>query len=430
SSLSKKNNNNNDDNHNNNNNSSSSSSNSNSNNNNTYKNSEILTMEGPPLIPDQAGEAAILQSRPFANGPQIPFVFLRGELEPALTAHLLLDDSVLAVTEASVHDLNPDAIYRGHKARCFHAIEGTRPGEEMVMAGFEHGGLHPHASSRLTAFAAAMRSTNARNLARLADAVLLDPERLFGCVTVQHLVDPQVPRFGSSSTSNNDKKKKKQRKASGSNRRRQSTSSSRMRTSCTSSRRSSSSRSRSGSEITHRSRSSGNGRQTYNLPQDKKDSRAPLETVLDWHVDSDASVVHLALSLGGERTLVYRRCSSNNNSSSNNDNNTSNNNNSNSTNNNNSNSRDNAEEPAEEVQVVLRPGDVYLSSPAFFLHSVRKSDGAEAVAVQLRMAVDVEHTWPRPPARAEHVAGFTAAKMAEAVAALLKQPGWRLPSLK
>ena len=73
-----------------------------------------------------------------------------------------------------------------------------------------------------------------------------------------------------------------------------------------------------------------------------------------WHVDSWASTLHLALSLAGGRRLGLRCRSS-----------------------------------TEEYERVLflKPGDVYLSSPALFPHEVRK-EKAEVIAVQLRMALE------------------------------------------
>ncbi|CAJ1336793.1 unnamed protein product, partial [Effrenium voratum] len=70
----------------------------------------------------------------------LPFVFLRGRLEPELVSYLLRDSSVRSLVRAGVEELCPEA-YRGHKARCFHAVETSEP--EVMMVGFEHDGPHP-----------------------------------------------------------------------------------------------------------------------------------------------------------------------------------------------------------------------------------------------------------------------------------------------
>lgn len=114
----------------------------------------------------------------------------------------------------------------------------------------------------------------------------------------------------------------------------------------------------------------------------------------------------MSLSLVGERTLLYRhhcRCGGTDGQS----------------------ASGTWEEREEETK--LRPGDVYLSSPAFFRHAVRKALGAEAVAVQLRIALSVEHEKWLDGAR--EGAGSTELTAAAEVMEAFQRPGWRLPSL-
>ena len=102
------------------------------------------------------------------------------------------------------------------------------------------------------------------------------------------------------------------------------------------------------------------------LPPGRDAEPRPAGLVLDWHRDSGASAVHMAVSLSGERVLRVRR---------------------------------HRQPPspldADAAIIVdkleLRGGDVYLSSPTAFEHAVhRTSRLGEAVATQFRIAVPKE----------------------------------------
>lgn len=266
------------------------------------------------LKPHHPSGLSRLWAQAHAGDPVYPFVFLRGALSPDLVAYLLEDSSVRSVVKADVTELNLDAIFRGHKARCFHAVGGVRRSDQVEMAGFEYDGLHPPAGRRLRAFAEAMRVINSAGVAELAPVLALELGRIFGCVTVQHFVDRSEP------------------------------------------------------------------------------CDAPPGEVLGWHVDSDASIIHLSLSLAGERCLLLRA------------------------------STESDANNQEDFAVSLRPGDVYLSSPAFFLHSVCKAKKAEAVAIQMRLAQ------PPPDKAASGTTTSNFAEWSEHVARTLQGLPWRLPS--
>ena len=281
--------------------------------------------------------------------PSLPaFALLRGRLPPELTAYLAADPCVRALVESSRSDCNPDAVYRGHKARSFHAVgppgSGRRRHEDLT--GFEHDGAHPPAGPRLFAFAAAFREANAKALTALEIALrrgghlsedgedlLPDFEqRVFGSITVQHMV----------------------------------------------------------------------------AAAEGAEERGKL--VLEYHTDSGASALHLGVSLGGTRRLRLRRLTAP------------------------------SEQPevadegeVAEEELVLRPGDVYLSSPAAFAHTVLRGDGGgeegrgdEAVAVQLRVALPARAmaALDRPGARMDpELLGCVADALAAGAG------GWRLPAL-
>ena len=91
------------------------------------------------------------------------------------------------------------------------------------------------------------------------------------------------------------------------------------------------------------------------------DVARPDGLALDYHTDSGASALHLGVSIAGERRLRLRRA---------------------------------ARGAVVEEEIVLRAGDVYLSSPCAFAHAVHRGGAAEppeasahAVAIQFRIAV-------------------------------------------
>eukprot|EP00434_Breviolum_minutum_P005372 symbB.v1.2.004737.t2/scaffold275.1/size244369/7 len=241
-----------------------------------------------------------LCGRRFGSDVSLPFMFLRGYLEPELVAYLLKDSSIRSLVKANVEDLCPES-FRGHKAKCFHAVDISPWHEEVTMVGFEHDGRHS---------AVLGMQTEIKNEIALAYAVSVDRERLFGSVTIQHLIDPIC-------------------------------------------------------------------------------EQADPTEALGWHVDSWASAIHLSLSLKGHRSLHLRSCPGQG-------------------------------SPELESELVMNPGDVYLSSPAFFAHEVRKQETADVVAVQIRMALPQSSN--EPGIEAWH-------SLAQRLARTLQHHHWHLPTL-
>ena len=80
------------------------------------------------------------------------------------------------------------------------------------------------------------------------------------------------------------------------------------------------------------------------------------------------------------------------------------------------------------AHVVLHPGDVYLSSPAFFSHCLQKFRAEDAIAIQFRVAVPVDEGWADPTRK---TAGANeASKMGDRVATVFSQQGWRFRTLR
>lgn len=237
-----------------------------------------------------------LPGRPSPSAPR-PFSLLRGRLCSELTEFLSGDPVVRLLVNTPRDECHPDARHRGHKAVTYHAVgstDGQWPHTHVDLTGFDHDGLHPPAGPRLYAFAAAFRHLNRRVLqeleTNLRDAGQLKAEASDDMQPLQastHLPDFQERVFGS----------------------------------CT---------------VQHFVAAH---------------STRPDGLVLDYHVDSGASALHLAISLGGVRRLRLRRVSD-------------------------ASSSDGGSQTVEE-ELLMRPGDVYLSSPSAFAHAVHRGDGRE-----------------------------------------------------
>lgn len=268
-----------------------------------------------------------LPGRPPFSSPR-PFSLLRGRLSHDLTDFLAADPVVRLVVDTPRDSCHPDARHRGHKAATYHAVGSSCHGRwsntSVDLTGFDHDGLHPPTGARLHAFAEAFRHTNRRALQALEaslHAMTAAAETGHGAqpAGTQILPDFQERVFGS----------------------------------CT---------------VQH-----------FVAPLGHR----PDGLVLDYHVDSGASALHLAISLGGVRRLRLRRLSDASNPS------------------------DSAVTVEEEL--LMQRGDVYLSSPSAFAHAVHRGaalqrpsglkvlsetcteadamQAADAVAIQFRIAV-------------------------------------------
>ena len=246
--------------------------------------------------------------RPAFDSPR-PFSLLRGRLCSELTEFLAGDPVVRLLVDTPRDACHPDARHRGHKAVTYHAV-GSSHGEwsntRVDLTGFDHDGLHTPTGPRLYAFAAALRDANRRALQALEASLRAISAAQAGDdaqeAGTQILPDFQERVFGS----------------------------------CT---------------VQH-----------FVAPL----SHRPDGLVLDYHVDSGASALHLAVSLGGVRRLRLRRLAD-------------------------------ASSPTDgsaavEEELLMQPGDVYLSSPSAFAHAVHRGGVAhaadeDAVAIQFRIAV-------------------------------------------
>eukprot|EP01043_Picozoa_sp_COSAG02_P026633 COSAG02_NODE_1540_length_12016_cov_20.828480_3_plen_394_part_00 len=249
-----------------------------------------------------------LPGRPPFGSPR-PFSLLRGRLTHELTDFLAADPVVRLLVDTPRDSCHPDARHRGHKAATYHAVGSSCHGRwsktSVDLTGFDHDGLHPPTGPRLHAFAAAFRHANSHALQTLEANLQGMAAAGEAGPGAQHAGTQILPSF--------------QERVFGS---------------CT---------------VQH-----------FVAPLDHR----PDGLVLDYHIDSGASALHLAVSLGGVRRLRLRRLSNAGGLSD--------------------------EGITVEEELLMQRGDVYLSSPSAFAHAVhRGATTCEQRLVQSQMDLTV-----------------------------------------